>query len=282
MIIIKGSAGVFAYMERCRKSGIVTGFVPTMGALHGGHLALIKEARKSSGAVACSIFVNPTQFNDPSDYQKYPVTPESDIQLLETAGTDILFLPSVTELYPAGTANLAKYDLGYLETVLEGSSRPGHFQGVCQVMQRLLSVVQPDLLFMGQKDYQQCMVIRRLIELMNIQVKLIAVATIREHDGLAMSSRNIRLSAGERRNAAAIYQSLLYIKEHLQPGNLSPVLNNASSILLQHHFRIDYVVIAAAGTLQLVTNWDGREPLIALIAAFQNDVRLIDNMILHG
>src|ERR1700750_2070008 len=131
------------------------GFVPTMGALHEGHLSLIKLSKEVDTLTVCSIFVNPTQFNDPRDFQKYPITIENDIILLENAGTDVLFLPELDEMYPDGTKNLETYDLGYLETILEGKYRPGHFQGVCQVMRRLLQLVRPDELFMGQKDYQQ-------------------------------------------------------------------------------------------------------------------------------
>src|SRR5258708_33913479 len=165
MILFKRAGDLSGWLQGQRSQGKSIGFVPTMGALHAGHISLIDISKKSMGLTVCSIFVNPTQFNDPKDFQKYPITIEKDIYLLEKAGTDVLFLPEVGDLYPGGTANLEKYELGRLENLLEGKDRPGHFQGVCQVMRRLLDIVAPDDLFMGQKDYQQCMVVRRLLEL---------------------------------------------------------------------------------------------------------------------
>ena len=155
------------YIASQRSEGAIIGFIPTMGALHQGHLELLKRSLSERALTVCSIFINPTQFNNSVDFAKYPKTLDDDILKLEAAGTDILFIPEVDDIYPGGIANLAKFDLGYLETILEGSSRPGHFQGVCQVMQRLLTIVDPHLLFMGQKDYQQCMVIKRLLEIMS-------------------------------------------------------------------------------------------------------------------
>src|ERR1700743_1863105 len=154
MIIFRKTADLAGWIDRQRVSGKTIGFVPTLGALHAGHISLIAISVKSTGLTVASIFVNPTQFNDPKDFQQYPVTLEKDIALLEEAGTDALFLPDVEELYPDGLHNLEKYDLGRLETILEGKYRPGHFQGVCQVVRRLLDGVKPDHLFMGQKDYQ--------------------------------------------------------------------------------------------------------------------------------
>ena len=148
------------------EKGKTIGFVPTMGALHAGHISLIKASKNENPITVCSIFVNPTQFNDPKDFEKYPVTIEKDIDMLKEAGCDVLFLPSVEEMYPEGIVTENHYDLGYLETILEGKFRPGHFQGVCMVMQRLLKIVSRIDLYLGQKDYQQCMVIKRLIELM--------------------------------------------------------------------------------------------------------------------
>src|SRR6186713_3613916 len=161
MILFKRAGDLAAWLAQQRKGGKTIGFVPTLGALHAGHISLIDISKRSAGVTVCSIFVNPTQFNDPNDFQKYPVTLEKDIYLLETAGTDVLFLPELSEVYPNGTKDLEHYDLGRLETIFEGKYRPGHFQGVCQVMRRLLDFVVPDDLFMGQKDYQQCMVVRR-------------------------------------------------------------------------------------------------------------------------
>jgi pantoate--beta-alanine ligase len=252
-----------------------------MGALHQGHIALIRRAREESGLVVCSIFINPTQFNDPKDFQKYPVTIEEDIYQLEVAGTDILFLPSVEALYPKGTKDLERYDLGYLENILEGYYRPGHYQGVCQVMSRLLKVIAPDLLFMGQKDYQQCMVVNRLIQLLQIDTNLVACPTVREADGLAMSSRNKRLDKEKRKNAVAIYNALKLIKENFGTRNIKALVDEATELLKKYNFKPDYVAVADASTLELINEWDGQKKLIALIAAFQEDVRLIDNLLIN-
>ena len=250
-----------------------------MGALHAGHISLITISNLEADITVCSIFVNPTQFNDPKDFQKYPITLEKDIALLEAAGVDILFLPSVAELYPDGTANLEHYDLGSLETLLEGKYRPGHFQGVCQVMQRLLRIVLPDQLFMGQKDYQQCMVIQRLLTLMGLPTRLHRCPIVREADGLAMSSRNIRLNPTERANATAMYQALLSLSQNFRI-NPNPSLAEAGTILKKAQFRIDYISVADANTLEPVSDPTTGTAVVALIAAFQGDTRLIDNMLL--
>jgi pantoate--beta-alanine ligase len=281
MIILKKQAELMRHLQTQKKAGVKIGFIPTMGALHDGHLSLTEKSKKKAGITVCSIFINPTQFNDPKDLQKYPVTIEKDIYLLETNGVDILFLPSVDEIYPDGTDNLEHFDLGYLETILEGKFRPGHFQGVCQVMFRLLEIVKPDLLFMGQKDYQQCMVVKRLLEIMRSNIQFIACETLRETDGLAMSSRNMRLNEDERKNASAIYEALIYLKQNIKGGSLISIVDEAISILNKKDFIIDYVEIADAGTLAEIKNWDGSQKIVALIAAFQHEIRLIDNMLLN-
>jgi pantoate--beta-alanine ligase len=257
------------------------GFVPTMGALHSGHIALIEQALQQSTIVVCSIFVNPTQFNNPADYQKYPNTIEKDIEQLEAAGTHALFLPAINEMYPQGTASLEHYDLGYLETLLEGKYRPGHFQGVCQVMNRLLTMVQPHKLFMGQKDYQQCMVVSRLLQLMTSSTQLITCPTVREADGLAMSSRNLRLPPADRQKAVAIYECLTYIKQQCKQGaSWQAIQPAAEQMLTDRGFIIDYVALANAATLQPVEEGKETGNRVALIAAFLGDVRLIDNMLI--
>ncbi len=281
MILFKKTSPLGGWLAGQRSKGNRVGFVPTMGALHRGHLSLIEASREANALTVASIFVNPTQFNDPKDFEKYPVTIEKDIELLETAGADVLFLPSVAEIYPGGTGHLQHYDLGYLETVLEGQYRPGHFQGVCNVMQRLMDGVKPDNLYMGQKDYQQCMVVKRLLQLMGSPARLYPCPTLREPDGLAMSSRNTRLGPEERKKAPAIYQALQYLEAHLRPGPTAAVLKQAEDMLTAHAFRVDYVAIADADTLEPVNEWDGRRKVAALAAAFQQEVRLIDNLLLN-
>lgn len=280
MIIFKYADQLARYIEQQKTAGKLIGFVPTMGALHNGHIALIDQSKKNTGVTVCSIFVNPTQFNNPSDYQLYPNTIEKDIEKLEAAGCDVLFLPAIAEMYPQGTTNLEHYDLGYLETLLEGKFRPGHFQGVCQIMNRLLTMVKAHKLFMGQKDYQQCMVVSRLLHLMKSPTELITCPTLREADGLAMSSRNMRLSPEDRQKATTIYKSLTLIKQECNNGGAWPVIKNkASQLLTDAGFKIDYVELADAQTLEPVTDQNG--PRVALIAAFLHDVRLIDNMLLN-
>jgi pantoate--beta-alanine ligase len=278
MILFKKAADLTHWLKRQQAAGLAIGFVPTLGALHRGHISLIDISKKYTSLTVCSIFVNPTQFNDPADFAKYPVTLEKDIALLEKAGTDVLFLPDVPTLYPGGTTKLEQYDLGPLESVLEGKYRPGHFQGVCQVMNRLLNIVRPDDLFMGSKDYQQCMVVQRLLAIMDLPTTLHRCPILREPDGLAMSSRNTRLDPTQRANAIAIYRALQSIKEGWSAGiPIDQLTAAATAVLEAAAFRVDYVSICDATTLQPLSDPAGAEA-IALIAAFQGEVRLIDNM----
>lgn len=281
MILIKTIRQLKETLSEYRRQGLSIGFVPTMGALHQGHISLINKCKQTDPICVCSIFVNPTQFNNPADFEKYPITIEKDIDLLEAAGCDILFLPAVGEMYPPDDVT-QHYDLGFLETILEGKYRPGHFQGVCQIVDKLLSAVNPDHLFLGQKDYQQCMVIRKMIELKDHHTTLIICPTIREKDGLAMSSRNMRLNGQERITALAISKALFYIKENLQPGSVETIRQQTEQQLTDAGYKVDYVAIADAATLQPVEEWDGQQNLVALVAAFLNEVRLIDNMQVNG
>jgi pantoate--beta-alanine ligase len=281
MISFKRAGLLHDHVTTLRKNGGKIGFIPTMGALHDGHLRLIERSRNESLITVCSIFVNPTQFNNPTDFAKYPKTLTADLASLENAGTDVVFIPDVEEIYPGGVSNLEKFDLGYLETILEGSSRPGHFQGVCQVMKRLLTIVNPHMLFMGQKDYQQCMVVNRLLEFMRSETQLVTAATVRQADGLALSSRNRRLSQEGKVKAAFIYETLKFVKTNLTPGEVGPLLESAKDRLEKKGFRVDYIQIANASDLKLVEVWNGTAPLVCLVAAFLEDVRLIDNLIIH-
>lgn len=280
MIVFRKAEALQEQLAQARLSGLSVGFVPTMGALHPGHISLMKAAKEQSGYTVCSIFVNPMQFNDPKDYEKYPVTTDQDVAMLEQSGADALFLPPVQQVYTVGTDGLEHYDLGFLETVLEGKYRPGHFQGVCQVMRRLLELVRPDDLFMGQKDYQQCMVVKKLVDLAKLELNFHVCPTVREPDGLAMSSRNMRLSPEARAAAATIPAALKYIKNNIRPGDLSTLLQHATSMLTSQGFKVDYLEIADAHTLQPATNWNGEQKLVSLVAAFISEVRLIDNMLI--
>lgn len=281
MILFQQQADISHFIAQKKQSGAQIGFVPTMGALHDGHISLISNSKNDCDITVSSIFVNPTQFNDPKDFEKYPVTINTDIDALEQAGCDVLFLPSVAEVYPNGMQNLPQYDLGYLETVLEGQYRPGHFQGVCQVVHRLLDIVKPGMLFLGQKDFQQCMVIKKMIAVTGLDTGVTICPTLRESDGLAMSSRNMRLNAAEREKAVLISQVLNFIKKEIKPGYLEDLKIRAVNYLNAEGFKTDYVEIAAAENLTLQEFWDGKLPLVALAAAYLNEVRLIDNMLLY-
>ena len=281
MLLVKKKADLRSYLDQQKQGKHLIGFAPTMGALHQGHISLIETSVKVNSITVCSIFVNPTQFNDPRDFEKYPITIENDIRLLESSGCDVLFLPSVAEVYGENGTSPQHYDLDYLETILEGKYRPGHFQGVCMVVHRLLEIVRPTSLYLGQKDYQQCMVINKLISLIGQpNIKLVICPTLREADGLAMSSRNMRLNTEERMVAPSIYQALQYIKANLKQGDLTSLKAMAASRLTQQDFKVDYVEIADAVTLRSVSEWDGDQELVALAAAFLHEVRLIDNLIL--
>lgn len=268
------------FLQLKTNQNLKIGFVPTMGALHEGHLSLIKKSNEECDITVCSVFVNPTQFNNKKDLDKYPRTIENDLIVLSAAFCDVLFLPEVKDIYPQ--ASKKYYDLGNLEKVFEGEFRPGHFQGVCQVVDRLFEIVEPDAVYFGQKDYQQCMVINRLIQTTpgfeNIEMNI--VPTMREKSGLAMSSRNMRLSEEEKNKASAIHQTLIYLKEKLAPGDLSALLNTANQKLAAAGFNTEYISIADAETLETITNWNGHRSVVALVAAFMGEVRLIDNMVL--
>lgn len=281
MILFKEAASLSKHISKLREEGKSIGFAPTMGALHCGHISLIENSKAICDITVSSIFVNPTQFNDPKDFEKYPVTIPNDISALETIGCDVLFIPSVTEIYPAGMNNVIRYELGEIELLLEGRFRPGHFQGVCQVVHRLLDIVKPCKLFMGQKDYQQCIVVKRLVQLLNLPSEVITVGTYREASGLAMSSRNFRLSNNEKLVAAGIFKTLQYIKEHYTTTPYVDLENYATRYLLEAGFNnVDYVSIADAKTLQPTSAMGEGIKRVALIAAFIGDVRLIDNVLL--
>lgn len=280
MIVVKTANELSEFLRNLKKSGKSVGFVPTMGALHDGHISLIKASNKDTALTVCSIFVNPTQFNNKEDFKFYPITLEKDIERLIESGCDVLFLPNVAEIYPPGKP-VRHYDLGELENILEGNFRPGHFQGVCQAVDRLLEIVEPNFLYLGQKDYQQCMILTRLIEITGRKekIKLLIAPTVREKDGLAMSSRNLRLTHEQRSKALVIYRQLSWIKKEIANVPFFELKKETSQHLAEQGFSVDYVEIANADTLKPAS--DGDEHLVALIAATLGNIRLIDNMILN-
>ncbi|MEZ5016897.1 MAG: pantoate--beta-alanine ligase [Flavipsychrobacter sp.] len=280
MIIFKKVADIQPYLLKIKEKGQIISFVPTMGALHQGHISLVQNAQGEDTITVASIFVNPTQFNDKKDYEKYPISVEDDITMLIDAGCDILFLPSVEEMYPEGADKMPTYDFGYLDTILEGKERPGHFEGVGQVVARLLDIVQPHKLYMGQKDYQQCMVVKNLLRQLGLNTELIICATQREPDGLAMSSRNRRLTEFQRAKAMLLYQCLVSIKTKQTDSSFSTVQKECIDILKDKGFVPEYVSLADADDLTLLEEYDANRNMVALVVAWLGDVRLIDNMLL--
>ncbi len=280
MIVFKTVELLQNYISKQKKESKEIGFVPTMGALHAGHISLIEASKEKNLLTVCSIFVNPTQFNDPKDFENYPITIEADILLLEENNCDVLFLPSMNEIYPSHLST-KKYPLGFLETVLEGKYRPGHFQGVCQVVDRLLQIVNPHFLFLGQKDFQQCKVIELLIQLQQIPTHLIICETQRELNGLAMSSRNKRLQATEIEKATNIYKALNIVKQKIEEQPLSTLKEEAIDFLLNNGFeKVDYIDVCDATTLKSISAYEKNKPTVIVVAAFLNGIRLIDNILL--
>lgn len=258
------------------------GFVPTMGALHAGHISLIEKSNELADITVCSIFVNPTQFNDKKDFERYPIQIDRDIEMLIQANCDVAFIPDVEEIYPAGAENKTLLDLGFVGQTLEAEHRPGHFEGVVQVVKRLLEIVQPDFLFLGQKDYQQCMVITKLVEVFHFPVKVIICDTLRERDGLAMSSRNVRLSPEARQAAVKLSKSLYHIKNELKRADLNSLLHEENEKLnADPLISVEYLKIINGKTLEAVDVYSAELSLAVLIAAKVGEVRLIDNMILQ-
>jgi pantoate--beta-alanine ligase len=257
------------------------GFVPTMGALHSGHISLVNECSADNDLTIVSIFVNPTQFNDQNDYNKYPNTLEKDIELLKNTSCDILFAPDINEMYPKGDLQIKTWDFGFIGTVLDGAMRPGHFDGVAHIVSMLLQIVNPSQMYMGLKDYQQVLIVKEMANQIKSPVKIIGCPTYREQDGLAMSSRNIRLNEEDRILALNLSKALFYIKEHKNQLNPKESIENAITTYLSvPKIKLEYLEIRNAETLEFVdlTAWNSKFRYVVLIAAFVGDVRLVDNL----
>ncbi|MGJ1409779.1 pantoate--beta-alanine ligase [Sphingobacterium thalpophilum] len=282
MEIFKTKASLQAYLQKARSSHKKIALIPTMGALHEGHLSLLDYARPISDIRICSIFVNPTQFNDPKDLEKYPRPIENDIKLLESAGCDILFMPNVTEMYPDSNEQW-HLDLGELDRIWEGEKRPGHFQGVTQVVYKLFTLVQPDIACFGQKDFQQVMVIKRMIEIKHLPVQLAICPTVRDKNGLALSSRNMRLSEAGKTTALALSRALQYVKDHIKDQtDLKDIKAQALAILTSTPgITVEYFAICESSSLKEVDQIDFSKQHVVLVTAWVEGVRLIDNMIVE-
>jgi len=259
------------------KAGETIGFVPTLGALHKGHISLVKQAQQICTEVVCSIFVNPTQFNDPKDLEKYPRPIAADIAMLEQADCDILFNPAVSEIYDDNEK--WHLDIGDMEHLLEGKFRPGHYQGVMQVVNKLFNIVKPDIAFFGQKDYQQFMVISKMVELLNMPVKLVMCPIKRETDGLAMSSRNIHLTDYDRQHALILSKALSWVKANFNAGNIAQLQQQAEQMVSSEPgIGLEYFEIVDGDTLKPATA--DTKKIVALVAARAGKTRLIDNMLI--
>lgn len=277
MKVLKSKKTLIDYVERQREMGKKIGFAPTMGALHEGHLSLYKAAKKENDEVISSIFVNPTQFNNPDDFQKYPKTLEKDLELLEKAGVDAVYVPNVEEMYPDGL-NSKKYDFDGLENEMEGKYRPGHFDGVGTIVEELFRQVQPHNAYFGEKDYQQLAIIKKMVEKTKLPVKIHGVPTLREEDGLAMSSRNVRLTETQRKEATIIYETLEKVKEWFKVLSVEEIKLRVLEIFRNSNFELEYFVIADEKTLKETDYFYKDKNYRAFIVAYADTVRLIDNM----
>lgn len=276
MKVFKLKTDLQQYLDTLRTEGKTIGLVATMGALHNGHLSLVALAKQQADVVVATIFVNPTQFNDPKDLEKYPRPIAHDTELLEQAGCDVLFRPEVTEMYAANEQ--WHLDIGLLEHLLEGKFRPGHYQGVMQIVFKLFDVVKPTLAFFGQKDYQQYMVINRMVQLLNLPLKLVMCPIEREPDGLAMSSRNVHLSAQEHETALVLSRTLFWLRDNFSVESMAALQQQAvDAISNTPGVNFEYLELADGETLQPATSQSQR--IVALVAAKVGATRLIDNVI---
>ena len=269
-----------AVVEKQTSEGKTIGFVPTMGALHEGHLKLIRQAASENDFVAVSIFVNPIQFNNPEDLEKYPRTLEEDLLKLEGTGCNLVFAPSAQEMYPE--PDLTEFDFGDLDKVMEGKFRPGHFRGVAVVVKKLFEIVTPHKAYFGEKDFQQLAIIKKMVSMLKMPVEIVPCPIVREADGLAMSSRNARLTLDERIEAPAIYKALLSVKENYSwfiPAGVKQLVTG--EIQENQFFRVEYAEVVDTQTLQPFEDWHDAEHAVICVAAFIGNVRLIDNIVLY-
>ncbi|HLT82246.1 MAG TPA: pantoate--beta-alanine ligase [Cyclobacteriaceae bacterium] len=281
MEIFHEIAPLKAFLRQIRSEGKACGLVPTMGALHGGHISLLNRSKNENSVTVCSIYVNPTQFNNPADLRNYPRNHEKDYELLQKVGCDVVFSPSDAEMYP--DKPVIKFEFGPLDDVMEGYYRPGHFSGVALVVAKLLNIVQPDRAYFGQKDWQQATIISRLVEELQIPSEIRTAPTIREPDGLAMSSRNMRLQPSQRPLATIFYDVLTYAKNAILKEGMpfSHVLQRAREMFDRDpQLRLEYLEMVDSKNLNAITNVSEAERPILCIAGYVGEVRLIDNMFL--
>ncbi len=281
MLLAKNIDTLEKSLAEWKSLGLSIGFVPTMGALHLGHLSLIEQAISENDKVVCSIFVNPTQFNDPKDLENYPNQMEEDLILLNKVGCDLVFTPSKKDMYPKRD-KVVKFNLNGLDHLMEGAHRPGHFDGVCTIVSKLFKLVQPKNAYFGRKDFQQLAIIRQLNNNQKFNINIIGCPIVREEDGLAMSSRNSLLNAEERSIAAEIYRILLRAKAQSPNSSIEEIKSFVETELKAvSAFSTEYVEIAHELTLEPLSNLKKNEPAILCVAVFLGSVRLIDNILLN-
>jgi len=278
MKIIHTISELKVHLEEYRTAEQLIGLVPTMGALHEGHIRLVERCVRENSVCVVSVFVNPTQFNDKNDLLTYPRTPEQDAEMLRKAGCKYVFMPSAEEMYPV--PDTRNFDFGTLETVMEGSFRPGHFNGVAQIVSKLFDAVMPDKAYFGEKDFQQLAIIRKMTKDLNYPIEIVPCPIVREKDGLAMSSRNRRLSSEEREKAPRIAELLVKSTTFVNVNSIQDTISYVREGLASDPtFRLEYFDIVDGETLQSVTNWVDSDYIVGCIAVFCGPVRLIDNIV---
>lgn len=277
MLIIKSLPDALSLVKSHKQSGKKIGFVPTMGALHDGHISLVAKSKSENDFTIVSVFVNPTQFNNPDDLKKYPRTEQADIQILENSGCDAVFFPSVEDIYPKGE-NSDEFNFDGIENQMEGKFRPGHFNGVATVVKRFFEIVQPDKAYFGEKDFQQLRIIQELVKKSNLQLQIIPVSIMRENDGLAMSSRNTRLTKEMREESPKIYQILSEAKEFLKSNSIEATKKFVQEKFNSTKLDLEYFEIADEKTLQSVSEKEENQSLRGFVAVFAGEIRLIDNI----
>jgi len=278
--IFKTKAKLKAFLKPLKESGKKIALVPTMGALHNGHISLIKLAQQYADVIICSIFVNPTQFTDPKDLEKYPRPIEHDLAMLESAGCSGVLMPNVEEMYPTDENENWHIDLGKAEFLLEGEFRKGHYQGVTQIVKKLFDAVEPDVAMFGQKDFQQVLMIGNMVKYFDLPIQIVTCPIIREDDGLAMSSRNIHLSPEDRKHSLVLNKSLQFVKEHFNEYSINELEAKAKAFYENiEGVELDYFIIANGHTLEPAASKEEGN-LVVLVAAKVGSTRLIDNMII--
>lgn len=276
------SAKTFLFAQK--EKGHSIGFMPTMGALHQGHLTLIEQAKTENNIAVCSIYVNPTQFNNTTDLEKYPRNLDRDKMLLESVGCDVLFCPSDETMYPEGKENSLKLEFGGIDKMLEGKFRPGHFSGVGVILSKLFHTIQPDSVYFGQKDLQQCSIVQKLISELFFDIQLVMVPTVREDSGLAMSSRNQRLSEGGKEMAANLYKALTKMRNFIKKGSKLEKARLEGVHYLEKHkeIQVEYLEVIDIKSFAQATETTPKPALAICIAAFVEEVRLIDNVLVFS